>query len=59
MDEQTTKILIFALFEQIKSRFDFLEGYIQNNPELILNPDIKNKLVQLYQTIDNLDKIVK
>ena len=59
MDEQTTKILVFGLLEQIKSRFNLLDGYLQNNPELILNPDIKNKLVQLYQAIDNLDKIVK
>lgn len=59
MDEQTTKILVFGLLEQIKSRFDLLDGYLQNNPELILNPDIKNELIQLYQAIDNLDKIVK
>lgn len=58
MDEQTTKILIRSLLGQIKSRFDVIDGYLQNKPNL-LDSEFKTKLVLLEQTIDNLYEFIE
>lgn len=58
MDEQTTRILIRSLLGQFKSRFDVIDGYLQNKPNL-LDSEFKNKLILLEQTIDNLYEFIE
>ncbi len=58
MDEQNIKLLVKSLLEQIKSRFNTIDGYLQNKPNLLLDSKFRNKLASLEQAVDDLSKFL-